>query len=272
MSTDHRFQLTELDPAEIIVEERLVALREEHVLDLAEHIERSRYVQPILVVKLAEPVGHAAYRLIAGRHRTEACRLLSWPVPALVVEEQALETGEERLLEALENSGRLVLTHAQRVQHEQLILKHYEQQLGRPLNREERAARVADTAKRNGIKRRTAQTLIQRAESLSPQVLEAVKGSRLDNNKGLELLASMKDDEARLQRIEKERERAEREERQRPQQEAQRQAAGWILEILERGLGAAEIQQIAQILPLTTTKLLADALERAQGAPNEEAA
>ena len=261
-AADTRFRLTELDPAEIVVEERLVSLREEHVIDLAEHIERSRYVQPILVVQLTEPVGTAGYRLIAGRHRTEACRLLSWSVPALVVTERDLGEGEERLLEALENSGRLVLTHAQRVQHEQLILRHYEQQLGRPLNREERAKRVEDAAQRNGIKKRSAQMLIQRAESLSPAILEAAKGTGLDNVKGLELLASMKDDEARLQRIDKERQREEREERRRPQQEAQRQAATWVLEILERGLGRAEIEQVAQILPLTSIKQLREALER----------
>lgn len=254
---DSRFVLTELHAEEIQVAERLVALREEHVLDLAEHIERSRFIQPILAVRLTNPENGARYRLIAGRHRTEACRLLGWPIPALVADESALEDGEERLLEALENSGRLVLTHAQKVQHEQIILKHYTDRLGRPLSKEERAARVTEAAQRNGVGRRSAQLLVQRAEELSPEILEAVRGTRLDAVKGLELLASMKDDDARLRRIERERQRADA---QRPKQDASRQAALWIREILERGLGRSEIDQIAQMLPLTTFRHLRDAL------------
>jgi ParB-like chromosome segregation protein Spo0J len=183
---DQRFTLTELAPEAIAVTERLVALREEHVLDLACHIERSGFVQPILAARLREPLGRATHRLIAGRHRTEACRLLGWRVPALVVAEEDLAEGEERLLEALENAGRLVLTHAQRVAHEQIILKHYAERLGRPLTREERAARVEDAAQRNGIAKRTAQILLQRAEELSPEVLEAVRGTRLDTTQGLD--------------------------------------------------------------------------------------
>jgi hypothetical protein len=256
MTMDARFRLTELSPDEIVVEERLVALREEHVLDLAMHIERSRYVQPILAVRLTQPINGAAYRLIAGRHRTEACRVLGWKLPALVADEAEMREGEERLLEALENAGRLVLTHAQRVRHEQIILRHYEELLGRPLTREERARRVEDAAHRTGLKPRSAQILIHRAETLSPEVLDAVKGTPLDGHKGLELLASMRDDAARLARIERERARAAREERRRPARDAQRQAATWILEILERGLGQAEIAQIAQMLPLTTLRLL----------------
>lgn len=254
---DRRFTLTEVQPREIVVAERLVALREEHVLDLAEHIERSRYIQPILLARLTAPVDGAGYRLIAGRHRTEACRLLGWAVPALVCEEADLGDDEERLLEALENAGRLVLTHAQKVQHEQIILKHYAARLGRPLSREERAARIADTAKRHGIARRTAQTLVQRAEELSPPVLEAVRGTRLDSVQGLDLLASMKNDEARLNRIEREKQR---ETSHRSKQDASRQAAAWIREILERGLGRQEIGQIAHMLPLTSLGHLREAL------------
>ncbi len=255
---DQRFTLIEVQANEILVAERLVALREEHVLDLAEHIERSRYIQPILLVRLTTPVDTARYRLIAGRHRTEACRLLGWAIPALVCDEASLVDDEERLLEALENAGRLVLTHAQRVQHEQVILRHYENRLGRPLNREERAARIADAAKRHGIARRTAQALVQRAEELSPPVLDAVRGTRLDSVQGLDLLASMKSDEARLNRIEREKQR---ETSQRSKQDASRQAAAWIREILERGLGRQEIGQIAHMLPLTSLGHLRDALK-----------
>jgi len=255
--TDRRFTLTEVWPREILVAERLVALREEHVLDLAEHIERSRYIQPILLARLTTPVDGACYRLIAGRHRAEACRLLDWSIPALVCAEAELAEGEERLLEALENAGRLVLTHAQRVQHEQIILRHYESRLARPLNREERAARVADAAKRHGIARRTAGLLIQRAEELSPAVLEAVRGTKLDSVQGLDLLASMKSDEARINRIEREKQRLDG---HRSRQDASRQAAGWIREILDRGLGRQELDQIARMLPLTTLAHLKDVL------------
>jgi ParB-like chromosome segregation protein Spo0J len=256
--TDQRFTLAEIRASEIMVTERLVALREEHVIDLAEHIERSRYIQPILIVRMTTQVDGAAYRLIAGRHRTEACRLLGWAIPALVCHEEELEEGEERLLEALENAGRLVLTHAQKVQHEQIILRHYESRLGRSLTREERAARIADAAQRNGIARRTAQVLVQRAEELTPTVLEAVRGTRLDSVNGLELLASMRDDEARLNRIEREKQR---ESGHRSKQDASRQAAVWIREILDRGLGRQELEQIAQILPLTTLAHLKESLK-----------
>ena len=268
MSVDARFNLIEIDPDTVVVNPRLVALREEHVLDLAGHIERSRYVQPILVVRLTDPVGSGLYRLIAGRHRTEACRLLGWPVPALVVDESAVADGEEQLLEALENAGRLVLTHAQKVQHEQVILRYYAERLGRPLSREERVERIEEAAKRNGIAKRTAQLLVQRAEELSPEILDAVKGTKLDTVQGLDLLASMRDDAARLNRIEREQRREARRPRQ---QEASRQAAGWIREILDRGLGAGEIARIAQILPLTTVKHLQDALN-GDFTPSQEAA
>jgi ParB-like chromosome segregation protein Spo0J len=259
-----RFDLLELSPDEILVSERLVELREEHVWDLAEHIERSRFVQPILAVRLRDPVNGAGYRLIAGRHRTEACRILDWKVPALVAAEEDLAEGEERLLEALENSGRLVLTHAQRVRHEQIVLRYYEDQLGRPLNREERAQRVADAAKRNGVGKAYARQLVNKAEVLSPEILDAARGTALDNARGLDLLASMTDDDARLNRIEKEKQRAtERAEQARPQQDSSRQAAGWVREILQRGLGRQEISQIAQILPLTSIRHLREALEDA---------
>jgi len=260
--TTQRFELRELSPEEIAVSDRLVELCEEHVWDLAEHLERSRFVQPILVVRLTEPLHGAGYRLIAGRHRTEACRILDWKVPALVADEADLAEGEERLLEALENSGRLVLTHAQRVRHEQIILGYYEERLGRPLNRQERAARVADAAKRNGVGKASARQLIHRAEALSEEILAAVRGTRLDNARGLDLLASMRDDAARMNRIAKEKARAaERAEKARPAQDASRQAASWIREILMRGLGRQELAQVAQILPLTNLRHLRDALE-----------
>lgn len=262
---DTRFALLEISPDEIAVSDRLVELREDHVWDLAEHIERSRFVQPILVVRLQSPLNGACYRLIAGRHRTEACRILDWKVPALVADEVDLAEGEERLLEALENSGRLVLTHAQRVRHEQIVLHYYQDQLGRPLNREERAERIAEAAKRNGIGKAYARKLVSRAETLAPEILEAARGTSLDNARGLDLLASMKDDEARLTRIDREKQRAaEKAEHVRPQQDSSRQAASWVCEILQRGLGKQEIQQIAQILPLTSVRHLREALEMAE--------
>ena len=261
---ENRFALLELSPDEILVSDRLVELREDHVWDLAEHIERSRFVQPILAVRLQSPLNGACYRLIAGRHRTEACRILDWKVPALVANESELAEGEERLLEALENSGRLVLTHAQRVRHEQIVLRYYEDHLGRPLNREERAERIAEAAKRNGIGKAYARQLVSRAEILTPEILEATRGTTLDSSRGLDLLASMKDDQARLNRIEKEKQRAaEKAEQARPQQDSSRQAAGWVREILQRGLGRQEIQQIAQILPLTSIRHIREALELA---------
>lgn len=259
--TTESFEIEQIDPSEIAVTERLVSLREEHVLDLAEHMERSRYVQPILVVRLTEPENGARFRLIAGRHRTEACRLLGWPVPAMVYPEAQLAEGEELLLEALENSGRLVLTHAQRVRHEQIVIAYYEERLGRPLSKEERAERVADAARRNGVAKRTAQSLIQRAEELSPEVLEAAKGTPLDNNRGLALLVGMKDDEARLRRIEHElRRQADQADRRQNQHDTARQSALWILEILEKGLARQEIDQIAKMLPLTSMKFLREVL------------
>ena len=264
------FDLLDLRPDQVMITDRLVELREDHVLDLAEHIERSGFVQPILVARLKVPQGNADYRLIAGRHRTEACRLLGRNLPAMVVKETDLEDGEEQLLEALENSGRLVLTHSQKIRHEQIILQHYVEKLGRPLNRKERTARVAEVAQRNNWGEASARQAVHKAEVLTPEILEAVKGSPMDTVRGLQDLLAMKDDAARMKRIEKTKARAKAREEQgqgkieRPGGEQAKQTAQWILDILEQGLNHAEIMRIHKLLELTNIAALRTALNGVQ--------
>lgn len=57
----------------------------------------------------------SAYRLVAGRHRLEACRLLGWrDIPAIVRDCDEIDA---ELIEIVENLHRLDLTKAQRDQH-----------------------------------------------------------------------------------------------------------------------------------------------------------
>jgi hypothetical protein len=75
----------------------------------------------------------------------------------------------------------------------------------------------------------------------------------------------MRDDPARLKRIEHEQARTDR---QRAKTDTAREAAGWIRDLLEGGLGRAEIKRVADLLPLTSLGHLINALHASGGDPS----
>src|SRR5438067_585755 len=95
---------------EIVVGGRLRTYREEAAASLAESIARLGLLQPIAVLEV-----DGGYRLVAGRHRLEACRKLGWSeVRAAIATSDELDA---QLAEIDENLFRAELTVLERGEH-----------------------------------------------------------------------------------------------------------------------------------------------------------
>ncbi|BCW96240.1 MAG: hypothetical protein KatS3mg018_1722 [Fimbriimonadales bacterium] len=173
----------------IKVENRLRPLNAEKVAELAESIAQVGLLQPIGV----RPDGTLVY----GYHRLEACKQLGWTeIPAVVVD------GDDRHAELAEISENLIrneLTLLERAEHLARMRAVYEQLypnargVGRPAKNSATVAAFSEwAAAQAGLAQRTIRHYVQLAESLAPEVRDAIRRTPIAND-GAELksLASL---------------------------------------------------------------------------------
>jgi ParB family chromosome partitioning protein len=175
--------------ASIRIENRLRPLNAEKVAELAESIAQVGLLQPIGV----RPDGTLVY----GYHRLEACKQLGWTeIPAVVVD------GDDRhaeLAEITENLVRNELTLLERAEHLARMRAVYEQLypnargVGRPAKNSATVAAFSEwAAAQAGLAQRTIRHYVQLAESVAPEVRDAIRRTPIAND-GAELksLASL---------------------------------------------------------------------------------
>lgn len=243
-----------LNPNNVLVTSRLRQMDEEHVSAVTDSINAFGQLTPITVEVLDQPAGDCTHRLIAGRHRLEACRQLGIDVRAEVM--HGITSEDATTLEAVENTVRLNLTAAQRVEHQRTILEAMERKLGRALTADEMRAYREDQATKRSVQPSTIVAEEQLAKRIPAQVLSRVAGTKLDNMADLRRLAKVKDKDAMVQRVEHELQWRENT----PSAEDKRFAAQWASTILRRALGDQEIQKLISVLALTDTRALIVAL------------
>jgi ParB family chromosome partitioning protein len=173
----------------IKVENRLRPLNAEKVAELAESIAQVGLLQPIGV----RPDGTLVY----GYHRLEACKQLGWTeIPAVVVDG---DDSHAELAEITENLVRNELTLLERAEHLARMRAVYERLypnargVGRPAKNSATVAAFSEwAAAQAGLAQRTIRHYVHLAESLAPEVRDAIRRTPIAND-GAELksLASL---------------------------------------------------------------------------------
>jgi ParB family chromosome partitioning protein len=175
--------------ASIRIENRLRSLDSAKVAELAASIAEIGLLQPIGI----RPDGTLVY----GYHRLEACKQLGWTeIPAVVVD------GDDRhaeLAEITENLVRNELTLLERAEHLARMRAVYERLypnargVGRPAKNSATVAAFSEwAAAQAGLAQRTIRHYVQLAESVAPEVRDAIRRTPIAND-GAELksLASL---------------------------------------------------------------------------------
>ncbi len=181
--------------ASIKVNNRLRPLDDAKVAELAESIAQVGLLQPIGV----RPDGTLVY----GYHRLEACKQLGWTkIPAVVVDGDDLHA---ELAEISENLIRNELTLLERAEHLARMRAVYEQLypnargVGRPAKNSATVAPFSEwAAAQTGLAQRTVQHYVQLAESIAPEVRDAIRRTPIASD-GAELksLASLEPSQQR---------------------------------------------------------------------------
>jgi ParB family chromosome partitioning protein len=179
----------------IRVENRLRPLDDAKVAELAASIAEIGLLQPIGI----RPDGTLVY----GYHRLEACKQLGWTeIPAVVVDGDDLHA---ELAEISENLIRNELTLLERAEHLARLKAVYEQLypnargVGRPTKNGATVAPFSEwAAAQTGLAQRTVQHYVQLAESLAPEVRDAIRRTPIASD-GAELksLASLEPSQQR---------------------------------------------------------------------------
>jgi ParB family chromosome partitioning protein len=175
--------------ASIRIENRLRSLDSAKVAELAASIAEIGLLQPIGI----RPDGTLVY----GYHRLEACKQLGWTeIPAVVVDG---DDSHAELAEISENLIRNELTLLERAEHLARMRAVYERLypnargVGRPAKNSATVAAFSEwAAAQAGLAQRTIRHYVQLAESLAPEVRDAIRRTPIAND-GAELksLASL---------------------------------------------------------------------------------
>jgi ParB family chromosome partitioning protein len=175
--------------ASIRIENRLRSLDSAKVAELAASIAEIGLLQPIGI----RPDGTLVY----GYHRLEACKQLGWTeIPAVVVDGDDLHA---ELAEISENLIRNELTLLERAEHLARMRAVYERLypnargVGRPAKNSATVAAFSEwAAAQAGLAQRTIRHYVHLAESLAPEVRDAIRRTPIVND-GAELksLASL---------------------------------------------------------------------------------
>jgi ParB family chromosome partitioning protein len=171
----------------VTIGERLRCLSAADVEQLADSMRELGLLQPI-AVKQAD----GGYRLVAGRHRLEAAKVLGWrTIPAIVLD---LDEVDQRLAEIDENLSRHHLTAVERARHlaerkRLYLLKHPETRRGTAGGRARQGAAnemisfARDTALRIGRSERSVQQDTKVGEGIPGDVMSAVLTSAIADSK-----------------------------------------------------------------------------------------
>jgi len=191
--------------SDILISSRRRSLDRARVKALAQSI---REIGLQTLITIGDANGMATH-LIAGHHRIEAAKLLSWEkIPCFIVKMDELA---RQLWEIDENLCRAELNELERGEHLAARKAIYEQlhpetrnvnERGGPGRGNKTAAEsasvsfTADTATKTGLSERTIQQSIHRAEHIAPEVRDAIRDMPEIANKGVELdaLAQMSPD------------------------------------------------------------------------------
>jgi len=181
--------------ASIRIENRLRPLNDAKVAELAASIAELGLLQPIGIRKDST--------LVYGYHRLEACKQLGWTeIPAVVVDGDDLRA---ELAEISENLIRHELTLLERAEHLAQLKAVYEQLypntrgVGRPTKNGATVAPFsAWAAAQAGLAQRTVQHYVQLAESVAPEVRNAIRRTPIANDgRELQQLASLEPSQQR---------------------------------------------------------------------------
>ena len=181
--------------ASIRIENRMRPLDSEKVAQLAASIAELGLLQPIGI----RPDGTLVY----GYHRLEACKQLGWTeIPAVVVDGDARRA---ELAEISENLIRSELTLLERAEHLARMRAIYEQLypnargVGRPAKNGATVAPFSQAvAEKTGLAQRTVQHYVQLAQSLTPEVREAIRHTPIaSDGRELQQLASLEPSQQR---------------------------------------------------------------------------
>jgi hypothetical protein len=181
--------------ASIRIENRLRPLDSAKVAELAASIAELGLLQPIGI----RPDGTLVY----GYHRLEACKQLGWTeIPAVVVDGDDLRA---ELAEISENLIRNELTLLERAEHLARMRAIYEQLypnargVGRPTKNSATVAPFSQAvAEKTGLAQRTVQHYVQLAQSLTPEVRDAIRRTPIANDgRELQQLASLEPSQQR---------------------------------------------------------------------------
>jgi len=181
--------------ASIRIENRMRPLDSEKVAQLAASIAELGLLQPIGI----RPDGTLVY----GYHRLEACKQLGWTeIPAVVVDGDARRA---ELAEISENLIRSELTLLERAEHLARMRAIYEQLypnargVGRPAKNGATVAPFSQAvAEKTGLAQRTVQHYVQLAQSLTPEVREAIRHTPIaSDGRELQQLASLEPQQQR---------------------------------------------------------------------------
>jgi ParB/RepB/Spo0J family partition protein len=184
---------------QIDVGERLRAHREDVIPDLVASITTLGLLHPIALIRAGE-----RFRLVAGRHRFEACRQLGWAdIPAIILDVDALAA---ELREVDENLVRAELTVLERGEHlvrraEILDALGQRAKSGRPKKSVTVTDFVttADLASMAGVSVRTAQRDMSVAGKLPSSVRDLIRSTALaDQTWQLHELAAIEDQAEQL--------------------------------------------------------------------------
>ena len=153
---------------------------------------------------LLQPIGvRPDGTLVYGYHRLEACKQLGWTeIPAVIVAGDDLHA---ELAEISENLIRHELTLLERAEHLARLKAIYEQLypnargVGRPAKNSATVAAFSEwAAAQTGLAQRTIRHYVQLAESIAPEVREAIRHTPIaDDGRELQQLASLEHAEQR---------------------------------------------------------------------------
>ena len=181
--------------ASIRIENRLRPLDSAKVAELAASIAELGLLQPIGIRKDGT--------LVYGYHRLEACRQLGWTeIPAVIVDGDDLRA---ELAEISENLIRHELTLLERAEHLARMRAVYEQLhpnargVGRPAKNGATVAPFSEwAAAQTGLAQRTIQHYVQLAESIAPEVRDAIRRTPIAHDgRELQQLASLEPEKQR---------------------------------------------------------------------------
>jgi ParB-like chromosome segregation protein Spo0J len=186
-----------LDLGGICVLQRLRALREEVIAELATSMQDRGQLAPIVV----RPRDRGGYWLVAGLHRLEAAKTLEWTgIQAVVLED--VEADQAELAEIDENLIRADLSPAERAQHVGARKAYYEKlhpetkhggAPGKAGGGKAKGANLASfvgaTSKATGQSKRTVKRDATRAKKVT--VIDQIIGTSLDTGAELDALAKL---------------------------------------------------------------------------------